>query len=139
MAREIEELLGRVAGQLDLVVERQETQSKIIHEHAKQISGLETALDFKGREGDREHDQIRKRLEEGDKELQRFDKGKDSHSDRLERIEDIVAQGRARRWDVAQILISAGVGLLVSGTVAAIAWITMLHKVAAAAAKVVTP
>jgi hypothetical protein len=48
MANEIEGLLGRVAGQLDLVLDRQETQSKILHAQAKQIAVLEVALDLKG-------------------------------------------------------------------------------------------
>lgn len=139
MPREMEELLGRVSGQLDLVVERQETQSKIIHQQAKQIAALETALDLKGKEGDREHDQIRRRLEEGDKELQHLDKGKDSHSDRLEAVEAQIAQGKARRWDVAQIVISAVVGLVVSGITATVAWFGILHKLAAATAKGGTP
>lgn len=139
MPQEMEQLLGRVAGQLDLVVERQETQSKIIHQQAKQIAALETALDLKGKEGDREHEQIHRRLEQGDKELQHLDKGKDSHSDRLEAVEAQIAQGKARRWDVAQILISAVVGLLVSVVTAAVGWAWMIHKLAATAAAGGTP
>jgi hypothetical protein len=131
----MEELLGRVAGQLDLVIDRQETQSKILHTQAKQIAALETALEMKGKEGDREHDQIRRRLEEGDKELNELGRGKGNHSDRLGQIEKKLEAASVRRWDVAQIVISAVVGLVVSGTTTAVAYLWMLHKLAAAAAK----
>jgi chromosome segregation ATPase len=82
----------------------------------------------------REHERIAERLKEGDKELQQLGRGKESHSDRIEQIEKQLEAASTKRWDVAQIVISAVVGLVVSGITAAVGWALLLHKFAAAAA-----
>lgn len=112
MGRDFEELLGRVAGQLEGLERREHERDRRVEEQGKEIVALKTALGLEGKFGEHVHDEFRERLKEGDGDLRELrDKAKE-HSTTIRGIQTSLAQASGRRWDLAQILITAAIGLL---------------------------
>ena len=121
MGRELEDLVNRAAVQLDGLERREQDRDRKIDDHATRIAKLETAIGYEGKQGEQAHQRFGERLKAGDEDLQELRDKAAKHSgsirgiqEALERAEVNLTRASGRRWDLAQIVITALVGILCS-------------------------